>query len=190
MTNATETSINNTAPHIVDDFWLAMQDDCYAKHRLPAPTPEGAEDRTYCFRVECEPDLWPLKAMLNGVVEKWWQTPLSPLGDANVKVTLKPSTLTLDEIRWLFGKVGDCHAAVQTIALEKDYSGALTYREADEMGATSPRISALRQCIAGLNRWRDVIAAHDDRAIGAVIELANELDQQEALDELLEGPKH
>ncbi len=45
---------------LVSAHTLTLQDKYYAERRLPAATPAGAEDRTYCFRVEFEHDLHPL----------------------------------------------------------------------------------------------------------------------------------
>jgi len=180
--NKTQITVTaNHASHIVSDAWLAIQDEFYAKHRLPEPTPEGAEDRTYCFRVEFDHDLLPLRWMLNWAIEKWWASPVCPGGDADAKVTLKPSALSLEEIRWLFDKVADCHVAVQTVALEDDYTGERTYLEAGEMGATAPGIPALKKCMEGLAEWREGLSANADRAIEAEVELEFEIDEQEAL---------
>jgi len=180
QTAATSTTANH-ASHIVSDGWLAIQDEFYATRRLPEPTPEGAEDRTYCFRVEFSHDLLPLRWMLNWAIEKWWSSPVCPGGDADAKVTLKPGALSLKEIRWLFDKVADCHVAVQTVALEDDYTGERTYLEADEMGAKVPRASTLRKCLEGLAEWREGLAANADRAIEAEVEIEFAIEAQVAL---------
>lgn len=54
---------------------LALQDKYYAERRLPEATPVGAEDRTFCFRVEFEHDLYPLTHMLRWATETWWSSP-------------------------------------------------------------------------------------------------------------------
>jgi len=174
----------------VHDQTLQRQDEFYAERRLPKPTAPGTEGRTYCFRVEFEHDLWPLKSMLGWAIEKWWSSPVCPYGDADIKMTLKPNTLALEEIQWLFDKVGDCHVAMQTVALENNYTGDRSYLDADEMGATVPSALALKSCLEGLAAWRDAIAANDDRAIGAEVELEFAFEEQLALEPTHEGAKH
>lgn len=181
MSKTSMTASSNHASHLVSDSWLARQDEYYAEHRLPEPTHKGAADRTFCFRVEFSHDLLPLKWMLNWAIEKWWSSPVCPLGDADAKMTLKPNTLTLEEIRWLFDQVGDCHVAVQTVALDADYTGERTYLEADEMGAQAPNLRTLKKCLAGVEEWREGLSANADRAFEAELQLEAAIDKLKAL---------
>ena len=187
MTKAIDATSNQPA---VSNLTLKRQDEFYAEHRLPEPTAAGTEGRTYCFRVEFQHDIWPLKSMLGWAIEKWWSSPMCPWGDADVKVTLKPNTLTLEEVQWLFDKVGDCHVAMQTVALEMNYTADRSYLDADEMGAKVPNALALKSCLEGLAEWRDALSASDDRAIGAEIELELAFEEQLALEATYDGEKH
>lgn len=154
---------------------LARLDEYYAKRRLPAATPAGAEDRTYCFRVEFEHDLYPLSHMLRWATETWWSSPLCPWGDADVKMTLKPDTLSLDELRWLFARVGDCHVPLETVELERDYTGERKYLAEEELAVKVPSAEALRASLTGLADYRDALAFADERALDAEAEIEVEL---------------
>jgi len=68
---------------------------------------------TFAFRVELQRDLEPLQALLRWAVEKWWNSPMSPWWDADAKMTLKPNTLTLEEVWWLFDQMADAHVAAE-----------------------------------------------------------------------------
>lgn len=166
---------------LVSKRTLTFQDKYYAERRLPKPTPPGAEDRTYCFRVEFEHDLYPLSHMLRWATETWWSSPLCPTCDADVKMTLKPDTLTLDEIRWLLACVTDCHVAVETVELEREYTGKRKYRTEQELPVKVPTIAALKASLAGLANYRDALAIADERAIDAEVELEFSLDEVTAL---------
>lgn len=174
MDNKTNAVASNKQP-LVTEAWLAIQDEHYAKRRLPEPTPAGAEDRTYCFRVEFEHDLYPLSHMLKWATETWWSSPICPWGDADVKVTLKPNPLTLEEIRWLFDHVGDCHVAVETVELEANYTGERTYRTEEELEMKVPSVAALEASLGGLNDYRDALASNDERAADAEAGISAEL---------------
>lgn len=174
MTNASRTPVTSQ-PQLVDDFFLEAQDDYYAKRRLPEPTPAGAEGRTYCFRVEFQGDLFPLRAMLEWAIEKWWSSPLCPMGDADAKVTLKPGALNREELRWLFSRVVDCHVAVETVELEADYTGERRFLDAEELGAKVPGATALEQSLAGMGNYRKAIASVARRAKDAQEEIAQAL---------------
>lgn len=179
MTNATEPQTMHTQEPttrdgrnpLVSEHTLTLQDEYYAKRRLPAATPAGAEDRTYCFRVEFEHDLYPLSHMLKWATETWWSSPICPWGDADVKVTLKPNTLSLDEVRWLFARVGDCHVAMETVELERDYTGERKYAREEELQVKVPGPEALKASLAGLADYREALSIADDRAIDAEVEL-------------------
>lgn len=150
---------------------LALQDNYYAERRLPEPTLVGAEDRTFCFRVEFEHDLYPLTYMLRWAAETWWSSPFCPWGDADAKVTLKPDTLMLDELRWLFARVGDCHVALETVELERDYTGERKYAREDDLAAKIPNVATLKASLAGLAEYRDALSSADDRAHDAAAQL-------------------
>ena len=185
MTNTRElqtmATLESTTPTeqntLVSEHVLTLQDEYYAKRRLPAATPAGAADRTYCFRVEFEHDLYPLSHMLKWAAETWWSSPICPWGDADVKVTLKPDTLSHDEIRWLFARVGDCHVAMETVELERDYTGERKYAREEELGVKVPSPAALKASLAGLADYRDALRIADDRAIGAEVELEVALEE-------------
>ena len=127
---------------------LADQDSLYFRNRLPFATKPGAEGRTFCFRVEFEKDIVPLTALIEWAIEEGWQSREGG-GDTEVKVTLREGTLTIDEVRWLFDTIADCHVAVQTLALAHEYTGKRSYKEACNMGAAPPEGQALRLSIAG-----------------------------------------
>jgi len=192
MTNINEIQAMNTKKTItpagqnslVSEHSLTLQDEYYAKRRLPAATPAGAEDRTYCFRVEFEHDLYPLSHMLRWATETWWSSPLCPWGDADVKMTLKPDTLALDEIRWLLACVTDFHVAVETVELERNYTGNRKYRTEQELAVKVPTIAALKASLAGLADYRDALAIADERALEAEAELEVELNAMDFSDHL------
>lgn len=185
MTNTTELQIMHTQEPtirdgrntLVSEQTLTLQDEYYAKRRLPAATPAGAEYRTYCFRVEFEHDLYPLSHMLKWATETWWSSPICPWGDADVKVTLKPDTLSRDEIRWLFARVGDCHVAMETVELERDYTGERKYAREEELQVKVPSPEALKASLAGLADYREALSIADDRAIDAEVELEVTLEE-------------
>ncbi|HSI49174.1 MAG TPA: hypothetical protein VLA61_12955 [Ideonella sp.] len=180
MNHKTDSDSSNKQP-LVTNSWLDRQDEYYAKRRLPEPTPDGAEDRTYCFRVEFEHDLYPLSHMLRWATETWWSSPICPWGDADVKVTLKQDTLSRDELRWLFARVGDCHVAMETVELERDYSGERKYAREEDLEVKVPSPEALKASLAGLADYREALSIADDRAIGAEVEL------EVALEELVDS---
>jgi hypothetical protein len=188
MTNTTELQTMNTQEPItrasqnplVSEHSLTIQDEYYAKRRLPAATPAGAEDRTYCFRVEFEHDLYPLSHMLKWATETWWSSPICPWGDADVKVTLKPDTLSRNELRWLFARVGDCHVAMETVELERDYSGERKYAKEEELAVKVPSVEALQASLEGLADYRDALSTADERAIDAEVELEFALEEMAA----------
>jgi len=133
---------------------LADQDALYFRNRLPFATKPGTEGRTFCFRVEFEKDIIPLTALIKWAVEEGWQS-REGSGDTEVKFTLREGTLTLDEVRWLFDTIADCHVAVQTLALAHEYTGERTYEEASDMGATPPKGEALRRSHEGMGELRE-----------------------------------
>lgn len=185
MTNTTELQTMNTQESttsaeqntLVSAHTLTLQDEYYAQRRLPEATPVGAEDRTYCFRVEFEHDLYPLSHMLKWATETWWSSPVCPWGDADVKVTLKPDTLSGDELRWLLARVGDCHVAMETVELERDYSGERKYAREEELEVKVPSPGSLKASLAGLADYREALSIADDRAIGAEVELEVALEE-------------
>jgi hypothetical protein len=107
--------------------------------------------------------------MLKWATETWWSSPMCPWGDADVKVMLKPDTLSRDEIRWLFARVGDCHVAMETVELERDYSGERKYAREEELEVKVPSAEALKASLAGLADYREALSIADDRAIGAEV---------------------
>jgi hypothetical protein len=133
---------------------LADQDALYLRNRLPFATKPGAEARTFCFRVEFEKDIVPLTALIKWAVEDGWQSREGG-ADTEVKFTLREGTLTLDEVRWLFDTIADCHVAVQTLALAHEYTGKRTYEEASDMGATPPKGEAMRRSREGAGELRE-----------------------------------
>lgn len=161
------TAAGAALPKPLTDHCLALQDEFYRERRLPPPTPAGAESRTYCFRVEFEADLFPLNHMLRWATESWWSTPVCPWGDADVKLTLKPNTLTLEEVRWLFDRIVDCHVAVETVELEADYTGERSYRVEQELAMAVPGEAALEASVAGLRNYQRSLEAATDRAANA-----------------------
>lgn len=177
------TTVNDLNTPVTADE-LARQDEYYAKRRLPEATPAGAEDRTYCFRVEFEHDLYPLSHMLKWATETWWSSPLCPWGDADVKMTMKPGSLTCEEIRWLFARVGDCHVAFETIELERDYTGERKYAREDDLEVEVPSAEALKASLAGLAEFRDALAVADERALDAEAEIEVELNAMDLAEPL------
>jgi len=133
---------------------LADQDALYFRSRLPYATRPGTESRTFRFRVEFEKDMIPLTSLIEWAVEEGWQSKEGG-GDTEVKVTLREGMLTLDEMRWLFDTIADCHVAVQTLSLAHEYTGERSYQEAVEMGATPPKGEALRKAMEGVDELRD-----------------------------------
>lgn len=182
--NTPEPTAANDLYTLVTADELARLDEYYAKRRLPAATPAGAEDRTYCFRVEFEHDLSPLSHMLRWATETWWSSPLCPWGDADVKMTLKPNTLSLDELRWLFARVGDCHVALETIELERDYTGERKFLAEEELAVKVPSAEALRASLTGLANYRDALATADERALDAEAEIEVELNAMDFAEHL------
>lgn len=167
-----QTMTSNTAaraalPKPLTDHCLALQDEFYRERRLPPSTPGGAESRTLCFRVEFEADLFPLNHMLRWATESWWSTPVCPWGDADVKLTLKPNTLTLKEVRWLFDRIVDCHVAVETVELEADYTGERSFRVDQELAMAVPGEAALKASVEGLRKYQHSLEAATDRAANA-----------------------
>ncbi|MGE0672762.1 MAG: hypothetical protein AB7O64_06885 [Methylibium sp.] len=171
------TAAGAALPKPLTDHCLALQDEYYQERRVPPPTPAGANDCTFCFRVEFEADLFPLNHMLRWATESWWSTPVCPWGDADVKVTLKPNTLTLEEVRWLFDQVVDCHVAVETVELEADYTGERSYRVEQELPMAIPGEAALKASIAGLRDYQRSLEATVDRAANAESHLRLTLEQ-------------
>jgi hypothetical protein len=175
--NKTATALT-AAPKPLTATCLARQDEYYQQRRVPEPTPAGAEERTLCFRVEFEADLFPLTHMLRWATQEWWSTPVCPWGDADVKVTLKPNTLTLEEVRWLFDQVVDCHVAVETVELEADYTGERSYRVENDLPMTAPDETALEASIAGLRNYQRSLEAATERAANAEAHMRLTLEQR------------
>lgn len=147
--------------------FLEMQDQNYASRRLPYKTQPGTENRTFLFRVEGVGDLAPLQAVLGWAVETWWSSPMSPYGDADVKMTLREDALTLEEVRLLMDLVDDAHVAVETVALEASYLGIRRYKSAEELGAKVPSLHALRQASEGLSEHAQALEMMQRRACRA-----------------------
>lgn len=181
--NIPEATAANDVNTLVTADELARLDEYYAKRRLPEATPVGAEDRTFCFRVEFEHDLFPLSHMLRWATETWWSSPLCPWGDADVKMTLKPDTLTLAEVRWLLARVVDCHVALETVELERDYTGNRKYSHENDLDVKVPRSEALMASVAGLAHYRDALSIAEERALDAEAEIESELHRMESFRE-------
>lgn len=148
--------------------YLTAQDDAYQKHRLPYVTTPGTAHRTFQFRVEFDHDLLQLRAMLGWATETWWSSPICPWGDADAKFTLKPNTLSLDELRWLFAQVGDCHVAMETIELTENYTGERRYMDEYELGAVCPSRASLHHAVGGLYDYIESLELTAERASDAV----------------------
>lgn len=169
---ATETTNTSQPSHDVTDSaasdpYLTAQDDAYQKHRLPYPTAAGTAHRTFQFRVEFDHDLRPLRAMLGWAIEQWWSSPLCPWGDADAKFTLKPNTLSLNEVRWLFAQVGDCHVAMETIELAENYTGERRYMDEYELGVVCPSRATLHHAVGGLYDYIESLELTAERASDA-----------------------
>lgn len=136
---------------------LDEMDKYHAKSREAYPTVPGTEGRTFEFRVEFAHDIAPLAALVGWAAETWWQSPVCPWGDADVKMTLKPNTLTLEELRWLFGQVVDCHVAMETLELSGNYTGDRRYQDEYELAAVVPTAENISQAIAGLREYMDCL---------------------------------
>ena len=143
---------------------LDEMDKYYAKSREADPTMPGTEDRTFEFRVEFAHDIAPLAALVGWAVETWWQSPVCPWGDADVKMTLRPNTLTTEELRWLFGQVVDCHVAMETLEPSVNYTGDRRYQDEYELAAVVPTPENLSRAIAGLREYMDCLDNSRERA--------------------------
>lgn len=174
---------------LADEFWLEMRDEYYATFRLPKATPKKAASRTFCFRVEFQPDLYPLKAMLNWAIEKWWSSPVCPGGDADVKVTLKANTLNRNELRWLFARVVDCHVAVETVELEANYTDERSFQD-EELEFEIPGAKALRRSLAGLTEYCMSLKCAKERSASAASELMTALRATAIDSKPMEQKKH
>jgi len=172
---AKKTASRTNECSLVSKDTLTLQDAYYAERRLPPMTPSEAQDRTYCFRVEFEHDLYPITHMLRWATEAWWSSPVCPWGDADVKVTLKPDTLTTDELRWLLARIGNCHVAVETVELERNYSGDRRHQTEEDLPMTVPSTAALKASMAGLANYRESLSAATETALEAEAELEVEL---------------
>jgi hypothetical protein len=133
--------------------FLEAQDRLYTAQRAPFKTEPEKEGRTFVFRVSTLGELAPLQAMLDWAVETWWNSPMSPCGDADVKVTLKPDTLKLEELRFLMGLLEGSERAVQTLAVSSDYSGICLHIPAELLGTKVPGSPALRCASEGLAQY-------------------------------------
>lgn len=188
----TNVAARAATPKPLTDTCLARQDEYYQQRRVPGPTPAGTENRTLCFRVEFESDLFPINHMLRWAADEWWSTPVCPWGDADVKVTLKPNTLTLKEVRWLLDQVVDCHVAVETVELEADYTGERSYRVEKDLPMAPPGKAALKASIAGLRDYQRSLEAAVDRAANAEAHIRLSLEQcrkAELIANILSSPK-
>jgi hypothetical protein len=136
------------------DNEVTQQDTMYFRRRLPYATKPGSEHRTFRFRVEFEKDLVPLFALVGWAAESAWQSVDSGM-DTEAKFTLREDTLTLDEVRWLFDRIIDCHVAVQTLSVASEYTGERSFEEADDMGAKPPKGEALKSSLDGLNELHE-----------------------------------
>lgn len=154
----TETSASTVSSHIKE------MDKYYAKAREAHPTMPGTEDRTFKLRVEFAHDIAPLAALVGWAAETWWQSPDCPWGDVDVKMTLEPDTLTVDELRWLFVRVVDGHVAMETVELSFNYTGDRRYRDEYELTAILPTPENLNQAIGGLREYIDCSDNFRERA--------------------------
>jgi len=126
--------------------------DYELEYLTPYQTPPGAEGRTFQFRAECLEDVRRLRAMIDWSIETYWHS-LVALPDVDVKMTLKPNTLSIDELRWLFGQVPDCHVALQSLELASNYTGERKGRDEYDLGAVVPKRAFLKRAIAGMTEY-------------------------------------
>lgn len=134
----------------LNDRMIADQDIEHLRHRRPYATVPGSESRTFRCRAEFQHDVKTLLTIIHWATESAWSSQEGPL-DTEVKFTLRPDTLSIDEVRWLFGRIVDGHVPLQTLALESEYTGERSWLDAGEMGAKQPSTDALRasfNCLA------------------------------------------
>jgi len=140
----------------LDGRTIADQDVHYLRHRRPYVTKLGTEERTFRCRAEFEKDVKSLFGIIHWAIESAWSSQEGRL-DTELKFTLKPKTLSIDDVRWLFGRIEDCHVPVETLALESEYTGERSWLDAEEMGATQPGDEAIRQCAGCLADGRGAL---------------------------------
>lgn len=110
-------------------------------------TPQGAEHRTFELTVDYVYEMWLLVTFTGHAGERLWVSSYLPFQPIEMKLTYRPDTLELPEVRWLVERIFQFELGSRTL---RSAAGELASN-----ATRSPRPEALMKLATQLHKYLD-----------------------------------